>query len=55
VVLIGFEVGTYLGGQSDRRGVPTISSLYDSAASSHPAKAALVVAWLALGWMLFRR
>ena len=54
-VLVGYECLTYVLGQSDRWRWPTISSLYDSAATSHGAKAAFVLLWMALGFFLFRR
>lgn len=34
---------------------PTISSLIDSAAETHPGRSVAVLAWLALGWWLARR
>jgi hypothetical protein len=55
VLAAGFEVACYLVGMSDRQAFPTLSSLYDSAATSTGGKAAIVFAWLALGWGLFRR
>jgi hypothetical protein len=51
----GFELACYLAGLSDRQAFPTLSSLYDSAATSTAGKGAIVFAWLALGWGLFRR
>jgi hypothetical protein len=50
------ELVTYFAGWSgNRHDFPTISSLYDTAAQSPALKAAVVFAWLALGWALFHR
>ena len=51
----GFELACYLAGFSNRQAFPTLSSLYDSAATSTAGKAAIVFAWVALGWGFFRR
>lgn len=51
-----YELFTYFAGfGGDRHPFPTLSSLYDSAASSQAAKALFVLGWMALGWGLFRR
>ena len=55
LLVVGLECLTYVLGQSDRSRWPTISSLYDSAATSHAAKAAFVLLWVLLGLALFRR
>jgi hypothetical protein len=48
------ELLSYFAGLSgNRHDFPTISSLYDTAAESQAAKAAVVFAWMALGWGLF--
>jgi hypothetical protein len=50
------ELFTYIAGSTgNRHDFPTISSLYDAAAESQAAKAAIVFAWLVLGWALFHR
>jgi hypothetical protein len=50
-----WELATYLAGfGAGRPDFPTLSSLYDMAARSHPAKALLFASWLALGWGLVR-
>jgi hypothetical protein len=54
--LLAVELFTYFAGWSgNRHEFPTISSLYDTAARSQAAKAAIVFAWMALGWGLFHR
>jgi hypothetical protein len=50
-VVIGFEVFNYL--SLPRHAHPTLSSLCDELSSSHAGKAALFLAWLALGALLF--
>lgn len=49
------EVVTYAAGISDRHAFPTLSSLYDQAATSRPDKTVIVFLWSVLGWGLFRR
>jgi hypothetical protein len=53
--LLAVELFTYFAGSGNRHDFPTVSSLYDTAAQSQAAKAAFVLAWMALGWALFRR
>jgi hypothetical protein len=53
--LLAIELFTYFAGSGNRHDFPTISSLYDTAAQSQAAKAAIVFAWMALGWALFGR
>ncbi|MGB7051261.1 MAG: hypothetical protein WBG41_06815 [Acidimicrobiales bacterium] len=53
--LLAVELFTYFAGSGNRHDFPTVSSLYDTAAQSQAAKAAIVFAWMALGWSLFRR
>ena len=48
----GWELYCYFGGP--RPAHPTLSSLYDLAAPYRLLKAAIVLAWLALGWELVR-
>jgi hypothetical protein len=48
----GWELYCYVGGP--RPAHPTLSSLYDLAARYRLLKAAIVLAWLALGWELVR-
>lgn len=50
VVVAGWELYCYVGGP--RPAHPTLSSLYDLAARYRLLKAAIVLAWLALGWEL---
>ncbi len=54
-LVAGLELACYLAGLSNRQAFPTLSSLYDSAATSTAGKAAVVFAWVALGWGSFRR
>lgn len=55
-LIVAYELATLLAGAIlGRPAVPTVSSLYDAAARSREAKAAIVFVWLALGWSLFRR
>jgi len=49
------ELVAYFAGGSDRAAFPTLSALSDIAERSTAAKAALVAAWLALGWGLLGR
>jgi hypothetical protein len=51
-VVVGWELYCYFGGP--RPAHPTLSSLYDLAARYRLLKAAIVLAWLALGWELVR-
>jgi hypothetical protein len=53
--LLAVELFTYFAGSGNRHDFPTVSSLYDTAAQSQAAKAAIVFVWMALGWALFRR
>jgi hypothetical protein len=54
--VVAVELFTYVAGWSgNRHDFPTISSLYDTAAGYRAAKAAIVFAWVALGWALFHR
>ncbi len=53
--ILSLELLTYFAGSGNRHDFPTISSLYDTAAQSQAAKAAIVFAWMALGWALFHR
>ena len=53
--LLTVELFTYFAGSGNRHDFPTVSSLYDTAAQSQAAKAAIVFAWMALGWGLFHR
>jgi hypothetical protein len=53
--LLAVELLTYFAGSENRHDFPTVSSLYDTAAQSQAVKAAIVFAWMALGWALFRR
>lgn len=54
--IVAYELATLLAGAiASRQAFPTVSSLYDAAARSRDAKAAIVFVWLALGWSLFRR
>ena len=56
LLVAAVELGTYFAGWSgNRHDFPTISSLYDTAAQTPALKAAVVFAWLALGWALFHR
>jgi hypothetical protein len=54
-VLLGLELVAYLAGGSDRHAWPTLSALYDGAATHEWAKGVFAVLWLAVGWGLFRR
>jgi hypothetical protein len=47
-VLVGWELFNYF--QGPRHDYPTISSIYDHVARWQWAKAALIAAWLVLGW-----
>jgi hypothetical protein len=54
--LLVLEIVTYVAGFSaGRNAFPTTSSLYDAAARWTAAKAAVVFAWMSLGWGLFSR
>ncbi len=54
VAIAVYELFTYVAGiVGTRHAFPTLSSLYDTAASSQLAKALFVFAWMALGWGLF--
>jgi hypothetical protein len=54
--LLAVELVAYFAGWSgNRREFPTVSSLYDAAAATTAAKAAIVFVWMALGWGLFHR
>lgn len=53
VVATGWELSSYFGGPRPEH--PTLSSIYDLAAGSLWLKAAIVLAWLGLGWELVRR
>lgn len=56
VALALLELATYFAGaSSDRRAVPTLSSLYDNAVHWRAAKTVFFAIWLALGWGLVRR
>lgn len=48
------ELSSYFAGFSNRHAFPTLSSLYDDAATSVVGKSVVVFCWLALGWGLFR-
>jgi hypothetical protein len=54
VALVGWEFFNYLapGSRADH---PTLSSMVDAVNRFYGLKAAVVLAWLALGWMLVRR
>jgi hypothetical protein len=55
-LFVVLELVTYIAGfWAPRHAYPTTSSLYDQAATHTAAKAAIVWAWLALGWGMFRR
>ncbi|MHB1584627.1 MAG: hypothetical protein ACYC0E_12845, partial [Acidimicrobiales bacterium] len=54
-LLVGLELVAYLVGGSDRHAWPTLSALYDAAATHEWAKGVFAVLWLAMGWGLFRR
>ncbi len=51
-VVAGWELYCFFGGP--RPAHPTLSTVYDLAARWPAAKAAIVLAWLALGWELLR-
>ena len=54
-LLILWELVTYFAGFGGHRDeFPTLSVLYNSAASLRPTKAVLFLLWLGLGWVLFR-
>ncbi len=54
-LLILWELVTYFAGfGGHREEFPTLSVLYNSAASLRPTKAILFLLWLCLGWGLFR-
>lgn len=55
VLLVALELAAYFAGSGHRQAYPTLSSLYDSAARVTGVKALFVLAWLGLGWGLFRR
>ncbi|GEM_PF-5046285 len=52
--IVAFELAAYFAGFGNRHAFPTLSSLYDEAASHIAAKAFLVFVWLALGVEAFR-
>jgi hypothetical protein len=53
-VLLVVELVSYFAGfDGGRHSFPTVSSLYDAASRWTALKAAIVFAWLALGWGLF--
>lgn len=52
-VLAGWELRSYV--SSPRRDNPTLSSMAGTLLNSHPGRAALIGAWLVLGWALFLR
>lgn len=52
LAVVGWELFCYFG--SPRSAHPTISSIYDALARVKAAKAAVALAWLALGWRLLR-
>lgn len=52
-VLAAWELRSYV--SSPRRDNPTLSSLAGTLLDSHPGRAALIGAWLVLGWALFLR
>lgn len=49
--LLVWELVTYL--EQNRSVFPTLSSLYDEMATARPGKAAVFLAWLILGYVLF--
>jgi len=51
--VLAWELFCYFG--APRSAHPTISSIYDALARWRAAKAAVVLAWVALGWALVRR
>ncbi len=51
--LAGWELLAYL--SSPRRDHPTLSSMVGVVLDSYPGRAALIAAWLSLGWALFLR
>lgn len=51
--LAGWELRSYV--SSPRRDNPTLSSMAAILLDSHPGRAALIGAWLVLGWALFLR
>lgn len=54
-LLILWELVTYFAGfGGHREEFPTLSVLYNIAASLRPTKAVLFLLWLGLGWVLFR-
>lgn len=53
VVVVSFELFAYF--EQPRQAHPTLSSLSDDLTRWQVGKAALFVAWLALGWLLLRR
>ncbi|MHB8219478.1 MAG: hypothetical protein ACYDHU_04050 [Acidimicrobiales bacterium] len=50
--VVAWELFCFFGGA--RPAHPTLSSIYDIAARSEAAKAAVVLAWVGLGWALVR-
>jgi hypothetical protein len=52
-LLITWELIAYF--SSPRHDHPTLSSITDSAMSTHPGRAAVFALWLVLGWLLFLR
>jgi hypothetical protein len=53
VVVVAFELLVFF--EQPRQAHPTLSSLSDDLTRWHVGKAALFIAWLALGWLLLRR
>ncbi len=51
--VVGWELYNFF--SAPRSAHPTVSSLYDAAASTQAWKAVFFLAWLALGWDLVRR
>jgi len=53
VVVVSFELFAYF--EKPRQAHPTLSSLSDDLTRWQVGKAALFLAWLALGWLFLRR
>jgi hypothetical protein len=53
VVVVAFELLVFF--EQPRQAHPTLSSLSDDLTQWHAGKAALFLAWLALGWLFLRR
>lgn len=51
--LAGWELAAFF--SSPRHDHPTISSMLAEVINSYPGRAALIAAWLSLGWVLFLR